>query len=259
MGNIGWIDTHTHLLDEALVSELDELISKAQEQGVSRFLVVAIDLKQAEEGIKLCEKYPQVDLAVGFHPSDIETIQDNDFEKLEEYLIHPRVVAVGEIGLDFYWHQHNKEEQKEIFIKQIELANKYQLPIIVHMREATEQTFEVLKTHVPAYSGMMHCYSGSAEMAAEFVKIGMHISLGGPVTFKNARVPKEVAKVVPLDKLHIETDSPYLTPHPFRGKRNDSSYLPLVGKEIAFLREMEENALKRALSDNYTRLFKHKC
>lgn len=258
MGSLGWIDTHTHLLDDALFNEVDALIHKAQGQGVSRFLVVAIDLKQAEEGIRLCEKYPQIDLAVGFHPSDIDAIKEGDFEKLESYLTHPRVVAVGEIGLDFYWHQHNKEEQKAIFIRQIELANKYQLPILVHMREATEQTFDVLKNHTPTYSGIMHCYSGSAEMAVEFVKIGLHISLGGPVTFKNARVPKEVAKVVPLDKLHIETDSPYLTPHPFRGKRNDSSYLPLVGKEVGILREIEENALKRALSDNYMSLFRHK-
>ena len=170
------------------------------------------------------------------------------------FFSHPKVIGLGECGLDFYWDKEHINEQIELFHWHIKKSIEFDLPLIIHMRDATEATFNVLKEY-NKLKGIMHCYSGSAEMAPLFLELGLHISLGGPVTFKNAKVPKEVAKIVPLDKLLIETDSPYLSPHPFRGKTNEPMRVKLVAEEIARLRELPYEKIAEVTTKNAIQLF----
>jgi TatD DNase family protein len=210
---------------------------------------------ETKKALALNDEYGMFDVAYGFHPSDIDKISDSGFSILESFLKDNKLRAVGEIGLDYYWHKDNKEEQKNVFIRQIELANKYNVPIIVHMRDSASDTLDILRKHRPVKGGIMHCYSGSLEMAFEYIKCGMYISLGGPVTFKNAHTPKEVAKGIGIEWLLTETDCPYLTPHPFRGKRNEPAMVELIGLEISRLREIEPDLLMEKIAENYNRLF----
>jgi TatD DNase family protein len=255
MAKVGWIDSHAHLAYEEYDQDLPQIIANAKERNVMRIMVVTLTKDETEKAMILNDEYGMFDVAFGFHPSDLDKIPEDGFETLEKLLGNGKLKAIGEIGLDYYWHKDNKEEQKSIFIRQIELANRYGVPIIIHMRDAAWDTLEILKQHRPIKGGIMHCYSGSVEMAFEYIKCGMYISLGGPVTFKNAHVPKEVAKAVGVEWLLTETDCPYLTPHPFRGKRNEPAMVELVGLEIARLREIEPDELMRQVADNYARLF----
>jgi TatD DNase family protein len=258
MGKVGWIDSHAHIAYEEYQEDFNQIIERAKDHDVSRIMIVTLSEEETKRAITLNKQYEMFDVAYGFHPSDIDTIPENGFSILEDHLRQGKLSAVGEIGLDYYWHKDNKEEQKSVFIRQIELANQHGVPIIVHMRDAAQDTLEILKTYPPTSGGIMHCYSGSVEMAHEFIRCGMYISLAGPVTFKNAHTPKEVAKSVPLDRLLIETDCPYLTPHPFRGKKNEPSMVELVGLEIARLRDTDPEFLMERLAENYRRLFKIK-
>ena len=255
MGKVGWIDSHAHLAYSEYDQDLSLIIERAKERNVSRVMIVALSDEETKKASVLNDAYGMFDVAFGYHPSDLDKIPADGFETLENFLKEGKLKAIGEIGLDYYWHKDNKEEQKAAFIRQIELANRYQLPIIVHMRDASQDTLEILKKHRPVKGGIMHCYSGSVEMAFEFIKCGMYISLGGPVTFKNAHIPKDVAKAVSIEWLLIETDCPYLTPHPFRGKRNEPAMVELVGLEIARLRGINPDQLMESLSENYSRLF----
>lgn len=188
-------------------------------------------------------------------PSDLRDFTEEDWHKLETLVYNENVTAVGEIGLDYYWDKDNHPQQQAAFIRQIELANRVNKPILVHSRDAINDTLTLLREHPAARRGIIHCFSSSREMAREFVKLGYTIGLGGPVTFKNAKTPKEVAADVDLAHLQIETDCPYLTPVPYRGKRNEPMYLPLTAKTILELRGMEEETLKQSLWDNYQALF----
>jgi TatD DNase family protein len=255
MGKVGWIDSHAHLAYSEYDQDLPLIIDRAKERNVSRIMIVALNVEETIKAFELNDAYGMFDVAFGYHPSDLDKIPENGFEKLQSLLEEGKLTAIGEIGLDYYWHKDNKEEQKTVFIRQIELANRYEVPIIVHMRDAAQDTLEILQKHRPVKGGIMHCYSGSVEMAFEYIKCGMYISLGGPVTFKNAHIPKEVAKAVPIERLLTETDCPYLTPHPFRGKRNEPAMVELVGLEIARLRGIDPNQLMESLSENYFRLF----
>lgn len=255
MGKVGWIDSHAHIAYQEYQKDLSQIIDRAIERNVSRIMIVTLSETETKRALQLNKQYGMFDVAFGFHPSDLDTIPENGFKLLEDFLKEGKLSAVGEIGLDYYWHKDNKEEQKSIFIRQIDLANQYGVPIIVHMRDAAQDTLEILRNHKPVKGGIMHCYSGSVEMAFEYIKCGMYISLGGPVTFKNAHVPKDVAKAVNIERLLIETDCPYLTPHPFRGKRNEPAMVELVGVEVARLREIEPEKLMEVLSQNYGRLF----
>lgn len=255
MGKVGWIDSHAHLAYQEYDQDLPQIINRARERNVSRMMIVALSEEETRKAIRMKDEMGIFDVAFGYHPSDLDKIPENGFETLGKFLKDGKLKAIGEIGLDYYWHKENKEEQKAVFIRQIELANLYNVPIIVHMRDASYDTLEILKKHPPIKGGIMHCYSGSVEMAFEYIKCGMYISLGGPVTFKNAHIPKDVAKAVPIDRLLIETDCPYLTPHPFRGKRNEPAMVELVGLEIARLREIEPDYFMESVSDNYSRLF----
>ena len=255
MAKVGWIDSHAHLAYQEYDQDLPQLIDNAKERNVSRIMIVTLTDDETRKALALDEKYGMFDVAFGFHPSDLDKIPDGGFDTLEKFLQDGKLKAIGEIGLDYYWHKDNKEEQKSVFIRQIELANQYKVPIIVHMRDAAQDTLDILKKHRPLKGGIMHCYSGSVEMAFEYIKCGMYISLGGPVTFKNAHVPKDVAKAIGVERLLTETDCPYLTPHPFRGKRNEPAMVELIGLEIARLRGIEPDFFMERVGENYYRLF----
>ena len=250
------IDTHSHLFAEEFNDDVNECIIRAKENGIEKIILVGFSYETNKKAYDLASQYDIFLPTAGIHPSEVDSNYKDYLIYLDDYLNTHKVYAVGECGLDYHWDDTYKEEQKIVFYEQIKLAIKYDLPIIVHMRDATLDTYEILKEFSGKIKGVMHCYSGSYEMAIEFIKLGLHISLGGPVTFKNAIVPKEVAKEVPLNRLLIETDCPYLAPTPYRGKRNESSYVRNVLKEISALRGMNEEELESILDQNSINFFK---
>jgi TatD DNase family protein len=249
-------DTHAHLNAEEYNDDLEEVISRAQEAGVANMVVVGFDRPTIERAIELVDQYDFLYASVGWHPVDAIDMTEEDLIWIESLSSHPKVVALGEMGLDYHWDKSPKDIQKEVFRKQIRLARKVKLPIIIHNREATADILEILKEEkAEEVGGIMHCFSGSPEVARECVNMNFYISLGGPVTFKNAKKPKEVAAEVPLDKLLIETDCPYLTPHPFRGKRNEPGYVKLVAEQIAEIKGLSYEEVAEATTKNAKKFF----
>ena len=250
------IDTHCHLNDEQLYQDLDNVISRALQTGVEKMIVIGWDKASSELAIKLAEQYPFIYACVGFHPENLDGVDEKTLYEVLNLSSHPKVVGIGEIGLDYHWEKDptKREIQKEFFIKQIEYANKVGLPISVHNREAFQDTLNILKEHKPI-GGVMHCYAGSVENIQDIINLNMYIGLGGPVTFKNAKTPKEVATEVPLERLVLETDSPYLSPHPLRGTVNEPSNIILVADEIANLKNMSKKHLLEVVYDNSCKLF----
>ncbi|OES44051.1 TatD family hydrolase [Domibacillus iocasae] len=249
-------DTHVHLNADQFEEDVEVVIKRAQEAGVSRMVVVGFDRPTITRAMELIEKHKELYAAVGWHPVDAIDMKDKDLEWIEELAAHPKVVALGEMGLDYHWDKSPKDVQKDVFRRQIRLAKKVKLPIVIHNREATQDIVDILKEESAGeVGGIMHCFSGSAETALECVKMNFYISLGGPVTFKNAKKPKEVAEAVPLDKLLIETDCPYLAPHPYRGKRNEPAYVKLVAEEIAALKDLSYEEVADATMKNANTLF----
>ncbi len=248
------IDTHVHLNSHKFKDDYREVINRALHNDVSKMIVVGYDPETNKKAIELAEEYDFIYATVGFHPTDASKVTAKDKELLVKQLKHPKVVGVGECGLDFYWDKKFIDEQIELFKWQIELSLQYDLPLSIHMRDASEATYNVLSLF-KGLKGIMHCYSGSAEMAHLFVELGLHISLGGPVTFKNGHKPKEVAKQIPLEKLLIETDAPYLSPHPFRGKQNEPARVKLVAEEIARIKEVSYKEVANATTKNALKLF----
>lgn len=250
-----YIDTHVHLNSDDLFKDVEHYIEKARQEKVEKMIVIGFDDITNTRALSLAKSHNFIFASQGFHPTEAKNITDEDLSNLEGLLKHKEVKAIGECGLDFYWDKDNIDQQVHVFEAQIKLSKQYDLPLVIHMRDASEKTFEVIEKHAPL-KGVMHCYSGSAEMAERFLSLGLHISLGGPVTFKNAKVPKEVAKMVPSDRLMIETDAPFLAPHPYRGKQNDSSYLPLIAKQIATLRDEPLEAVAKVTTNNAEKLFR---
>jgi TatD DNase family protein len=249
-------DTHVHLNAEQFNEDLQEVIDRAQAEGVEKMVVVGFDRPTITKAIELCETYDFIYASVGWHPVDAIDMKPEDLEWLRELSAHPKVVALGEMGLDYHWDKSPKEIQKEVFKKQIQLAREVNLPIIIHNREATSDIVEILKEEGAAeVGGIMHCFSGSVETAKECLDMNFYISLGGPVTFKNAKKPKEVAEAVPLDRLLIETDCPYLAPHPYRGKRNEPAFVKLVAEQIAELKGISYDEVAKATTENAKKLF----
>ncbi|WP_307414101.1 TatD family hydrolase [Neobacillus ginsengisoli] len=249
-------DTHVHLNAEQYDEDLEEVIERAREEGVHNMVVVGFDRPTIQRAMELAESYEFIYACVGWHPVDAIDMTDEDLLWIEELAAHPKVVAIGEMGLDYHWDKSPKDIQKEVFRKQIRLAKKVKLPIVIHNREATADIVEILKEEgAEEVGGIMHCFSGSPEVAKECVKINFYISLGGPVTFKNAKKPKDVAAEIPLDKLLIETDCPYLAPHPYRGKRNEPSYVKLVAEEIAAIKGVSFEEVAEATTQNAKKLF----
>lgn len=249
-------DTHVHVNAEQFNEDLEEVIERAQEAGVKNMVVVGFDRPTITRAMELVEIYDFMFAAIGWHPVDAIDMTEEDLQWIEELSAHPKVVAIGEMGLDYHWDKSPKEIQKEVFRKQIRLAKKVKLPIIIHNREATADIVSILKEEgASEVGGIMHCFSGSAETALECIDMNFYISLGGPVTFKNAKKPKEVAAAVPLDRLLIETDCPYLAPHPFRGKRNEPSYVKLVAEQIADIKQLSVEEVSQATTSNAKKLF----
>ena len=249
-----WIDTHAHLADSEFNEDRNEVIQRAKTAGLGKIVLIGCDVEGAKRTLKLAYTDDMFDVAIGFHPEGV--LEDRDEASMFELMKDPKVKLIGEIGLDFYWDkdpEHHKL-QEALFIKQIDWANQLNKPISIHMRDASKKSFDILKTHPVQRGGVMHCYSGSVEMAREFIKLGYYISLAGPVTFKNAHIPKDVAREIPLEWLLIETDSPYLAPHPLRGKRNESSYVVETAKVIAEIRGIPLEDLESNLEANYKRL-----
>jgi TatD DNase family protein len=250
-------DTHAHLNDEKFSEDREEVIQRAQECGVSRIVNVGFNRVTIPQSIALAEKYDFIYSAVGWHPQDAKDMQDEDFQWLRELSKHKKVVAIGEIGLDYYWDTSPKDVQKEVFRKQIRLARELQMPIIIHDREAHQDIVDILREENAAeIGGIMHCFSGSLEIAEACLEMNFYISFGGPVTFKNAKKPKEIAKQIPMNRLLVETDCPYLTPEPYRGKRNESGYVRYVAEEVAALRGMSFEELASITFENANRLFR---
>jgi len=255
MPNYKLIDTHAHLDMEDFQADFDNLLEEIKLASVEKVIIPGVTLKDTDRIIKLIDKYNSFYGAVAVHPSEAKDWDDNSYNTLKNYASHPKIVAIGETGLDYYWDKTFNDLQKHVFKEHIKLAKELDLPLIIHDRDAHGDILTILKEE-KVNKGVMHCFSGSPEFAAECIKLGLYVALGGPVTFKNAKVSKEVAKTVPLDKLVLETDSPYLTPHPFRGKRNDSSKIKLIAEEIASLRGISLEELANVTSHNAETLFK---
>ena len=250
------IDTHAHIFDAQFDEDRIDVINRLIEAKIKKAVVVGFSKETNVLALNLAKEHAFLYPTAGLHPSEANEITESDILDLEKFINDNKVYAIGECGLDYYWVNDNKEKQKWLFTEQIKLAIKYDLPLIIHCRDAVADVYEILKEYKGKLRFVMHCYSGSSEMAVEFVKLGGMISLGGPVTFKNAKAPKEVAKIVPLDRLLIETDCPYLAPHPNRGKRNEPSYVCLVLNEIATLREIDSDELEEVLDQNSINFFK---
>lgn len=245
-------DTHAHYTDEQFSQDLDQLlIGMNKDGGVSEIITCGTDIESSKQCIALAEKYPFVYAAVGYHPEELTRI-DVDIPALQS-LVCERVVAIGEIGLDYYWNKENKEKQKLGFIAQLNLAKDLNLPVIIHDRDAHGDTLEILKAH--PQKGVLHCFSGSVEMAREIIKLGMYIGVGGVVTFKNAKNLPDFINSVPMDRILLETDAPYLAPEPMRGKRNDSSLIPYMAEKIGDIKGISKEEVLKITRENAYRLF----
>lgn len=251
-----FIDTHVHLNANQYEEDLQEVIDRALEAKVERMVVIGFDRKTIERTMQLIEQYDFVYGVIGWHPVDAIDCTQQDLEWIEELASHPKIVGIGETGLDYYWDKSPKDVQQELFRKQIQLAQKINLPIIIHNRDATGDVVQILREeNAASVGGVMHCFSGSVETARECIGMNFMISLGGPVTFKNARLPKEVATEIALEHLMIETDAPYLAPHPHRGKRNEPAFVPLVAEEIARLKGLTIEEIAQATTANAKKFF----
>ncbi|MCP8618161.1 TatD family hydrolase [Salirhabdus salicampi] len=250
-------DTHVHLNADQFKEDQEEVIQRAKDAGVTYMTVVGFDRKTIPLALQIAEKHEHIYAAVGWHPVDAIDMTEDDLQWLEELVEHPKVVALGEMGLDYHWDKSPVHVQKEVFRKQIRLAKRVNMPIIIHNREASEDIVDILREENAAeVGGVMHCFSSTPDIAQQCLDMNFYISLGGPVTFKNAKDPKEVAQMVPMDRLLIETDCPFLAPHPHRGKRNEPSYVTLVGEKIAELRGLSVEEVFTKTTDNAKRFFR---
>ena len=247
-----YIDTHCHLYKE-YYNNIDEVIKECINNGVTKFIVNGCDMKSNMEVLELAHKYKEVYAAIGFHPTELEDFKEEYFAWLENNISDNKVVAIGEIGLDYHYDNTDKEKEIYVFRKQLDIAEKYNMPIIVHTRDAIGDTFNILKEY--DLRGSIHSYSGSVEMAREFIKLGYMIGIGGVVTFKNAKNIKEVVKEIDLEYIILETDSPYLTPDPYRGTQNSPKYIPIIAKCIADIKNVTEDDIIRISTANAERVF----
>lgn len=249
-------ETHTHFDDKAFDDDRDEAIKRAIAAGVGRIVNVGATMEGCRAGIELAHSYPEILAAVGVHPEDTADLTEKDMDTLERYATDDDVVAIGEIGLDYYWDEPARDIQKEWFIRQIALARKARLPVIVHSREAAKDTIDILKAEKASeVGGIIHCFSYSIETAKKCLDMGFYIGVGGVVTFKNAKKLKEVVREVPLERIMTETDSPYMAPVPNRGKRNSSEYLPFIIQEIARIKGISEKEVEEVTCANAMALF----
>lgn len=251
------IDTHSHI-DMIEGESLDSIIFRAKENGVEKIILPSTDRSSFEKVIEIADKFKEVYCALGIHPTEFKEISDEDFEKIIELSNYPKVVAIGECGLDYYWDKtpERATTQKEVFLRQIEIANQIKKPLMVHDREAHKDSFDLITQNLDAdVPVIMHCFSGSLEFAKECLKKGFYLALGGVVTFKNAKKMHEVAKNIPLERLLLETDAPYLTPEPYRGKQNEPAYVRFVAEKIAEIRGISFDEVAQITTQNARKVF----
>lgn len=248
-----YFDSHAHYDDERFDEDRSQLLELLPQQGVEYVVHAGANIESSKRGIDLAGEYDYIYTSVGVHPHDAEQLREDDLEVLRSLAMQPKVVAIGEIGLDYYYDFSPREVQRVWFHKQLELAKELKLPVIIHSRDACQETFDILKES--GLTGVIHCFSGSKELAKEYVKRGFYIGIGGALTFKNARKTVEVVEAIPLTSILIETDAPYLTPVPHRGKRNDSTYLKYVVEKIAEIKGCTVEEVATITMDNAKKLF----
>ena len=250
---MNWLDSHCHINDEAFKEDLDEVLNRMAETKVNKAMIISSYINDFNYGLTI--SHPEITFkhAIGIYPGDVDNVDEKLIEDYYAIMKANECDAIGEIGLDYHYGKENRNKQIEIFIKQLKIAQELNKPIIVHTREAIQDTYDILKKY--PCKGVIHCYSDSAMVAKNLVKLGYYISMSGTVTWKNAREPLEVIRTVPIDRMLIETDCPYLTPVPNRGKRNEPSYVVYTGKKIAEELGMNEGLFKMIINDNYDKLF----
>ncbi len=248
-----YLDSHCHINDEAFNDDLDSVLENMVASDVRKAMIVSSYIDDFHRALDISHEQIDFKRSLGIYPGDADDADESTFERYEEIYRKKECEAIGEIGLDYHWQKDNREKQLEVFDRQLRIAEELDKPVIIHSRDAIQDTYDTMKRH--RNRAVMHCYSDSAEMAREFVKLGCYISISGTVTWKNAREPLRVIREVPLDRLLIETDSPYLTPAPNRGKRNEPSNVVYVGKKICQELGLDEELFKIQLNDNYHRLF----
>lgn len=248
-----FVDTHLHLSQKEGVAP-SEFIRRAKDAGVSRFVVSCCDKESIVEGMDLAKEFDGIYLAVGFHPEVVAEIGEEDLLWLESLLSKKDlpIVAIGEIGLDYHWVKDNKEQQRSLFEKQLELATRYHLPVVIHTRDAIQETYDILNQY--SLKGVIHCYSGSVEMAQRFIELGYYLGIGGVVTFSNSKL-YQVVESVGLSFLLLETDSPYLAPVPYRGKTNESCYIPIIAARLASILQVSIEEVATVTTHNAETLF----
>ncbi|MCI8374486.1 MAG: TatD family hydrolase [Lachnospiraceae bacterium] len=249
-------ESHAHYDDEAFDQDREEILRECRDQGIEAIVNVSASLSSVKSTLALAKQYPFLYAAVGIHPDETGELNEESFAWLREQCRQPKVVAVGEIGLDYYWDKERHELQKYWFHRQMELAKELKLPVIIHSREAAADTLEaVQKAHSPKLRGVIHCFSYTAELARAYLDMGYYIGIGGVVTFKNAKKLKEVVKMLPLERILLETDCPYLAPEPHRGKRNSSLNLPYIAEAIGRLKGVETEKVIRVTNENAKALY----
>jgi len=248
-----WLDSHCHINDEAFLEDLDAVLKRMADNDIGKAMIISNHLEDFDYALRI--QHPQISFkhSLGVYPGDVDEMDEDLYSRFEEYCRRKECVAIGEIGLDYHYQQDNKDRQKDFFIRQLKLAQELNKPVIVHSREAIQDTYDLMKKY--PVKGVMHCYSDSAEMAKEFVKLGFYISISGTLTWKNAKEPLRVIRNVPLTSLLIETDSPYLTPVPNRGKRNEPANVVYTGRKICEELGLNEEEFKKQLNENYMQLF----
>lgn len=249
-------DSHAHYDSSQFDEDRAELLNSMQENGVGMIVNVCADWDSVTEVVDLVQSYPFMYAAVGMHPDEVGDLDEGRFEFLKAQCKKEKVVAVGEIGLDYYWDNESHDIQKKWFVRQLDLARELGLPVIIHSRDATEDTLKIMKEHAQGLRGVIHCFSYSKELAEEYVKMGFHIGIGGVVTFKNGKKLKEVAEIVPLERILLETDCPYLAPEPYRGKRNSSLYIPHIAQAIADIKGISYGEVVAQTERNAKMLFR---
>lgn len=249
-------DSHAHYNDSRFEKDMDEVLSSMSENNVGMILNSCSNLDEVPDILKICEKYPFIYASVGIHPHDVKDLTDSDMDMLIKYAENEKVKAIGEIGLDYFYDNSPRDLQKKWFARQVEVAKQIKQPIIIHDRDAHKDCMDILRTeNIQDIGGVFHCYSGSVETAKEILDWGMYIAFGGSLTFKKSVRPVEVAKYVPLDRILIETDCPYLTPEPHRGKRNSSLYIHYVAEKLAEIKGVSVEEIENATFENGKRCF----
>lgn len=249
-----YFESHAHYDDERFDEDRDTLLASFPAEGIETVVNASSDIKSSKASIALSEKYPFFYAAVGVHPHEVDSITEADINELRELSKHPKVVAIGEIGLDYYYDLSPRDLQRHWFKRQLELADELKMPVIIHSRDAAQECFDIIKNS-NVRNGVIHCYSGSAEMAEEYIKMGFYIGVGGSLTFKNNKKGVETVERIPIEKILIETDSPYLAPVPYRGKRNDSRLLKYVVERISQIKNIPENDICNITKNNAQNLF----